>query len=65
MTITVGARYEPRGLRNVLLLFEDFGLGHVNVTQEVQAALAPAMLPRSWINQQVLLALKEVHVLLL
>lgn len=59
-TLTVGARYEPRGSRNIVLYFEDIGVGGVRMSDELQAALAPAMLPRSWVNQQVLLAIQEV-----
>ena len=43
-----------------MLFFEDIGVGEVHISDGLQAVLAPAMLPRSWVNQQLLLAIQEV-----
>lgn len=59
VTLRVGASFEPRGRRSILLLFEDIEVGQVHMSEGLQALLAPAMLPRSWINQRVLMAIQE------
>lgn len=61
-TLRVGARFEPRGSRRILLLFEDIQFGEVKISSGLQAALAPAMLPRSWLNQRILSAIQEFRV---
>lgn len=35
--------------------------GEVRISTGLEAALAPALLPRTWLTQRVLLALKQVH----
>ena len=60
MTVKVGARYDIRSARRIALTFEEAGFGNVRITPILEALIAPALLPRGFINHQLLLALKEV-----
>ena len=60
MTVKVGARYDVRSARRIALTFEEAGFGNVRISPILEALIAPALLPRGFINHQLLLALKEV-----
>ncbi|KAF8065869.1 PAP10 [Scenedesmus sp. PABB004] len=68
LTFTVGAsaraaarrgRYTVRSGRRIALTFEEAQLGRVRISPALEALLAPALLPRGWLQQQLLLALRE------
>lgn len=43
------------------MIFNEAQVGQLRISEGLQALLAPAVLPRGNINQQLLLALKEVR----
>lgn len=62
VTFVVGARFRPSGERTLDLTFETAQATALNVSNGVEALIAPALLPRSSWQQQLLLGLKEVRV---
>ena len=58
------ASYEVRSSRRIALTFEAAEVSDVQIGPRVESAIAPALLPRSWINHRVLMAIKEVGDLL-
>ena len=60
MTLCVGVKYEASSPRRIALRFQEAGFSDVRITPLTEAFIAPALLPRGWIQQQVLLAIKEV-----
>lgn len=60
-TFTVEASYEVRSGRRIALVFEEAQLGKVRISPGLEALLAPALLPRGYINQQLLLAIRELN----
>ncbi|KAF6249059.1 hypothetical protein COO60DRAFT_1706680 [Scenedesmus sp. NREL 46B-D3] len=60
-TFTVDASYEVRSGRRIALVFEEAHLGKVRISPLLEALLAPALLPRGYLNQQLLLALRELN----
>ncbi|BDA44276.1 probable plastid-lipid-associated protein 2, chloroplastic [Coccomyxa sp. Obi] len=61
-TAVVRAKYDVRSPKRIRLAFVDAGVRDLNVADELEALIAPAILPRSWLNHQVLLALREAEV---
>ncbi|CAL8470247.1 g9789 [Coccomyxa elongata] len=61
-TAVVRAKYDVRSPKRIRLAFIDAGVRGLDVADELEALLAPAILPRSWLNHQVLLALREAEV---
>eukprot|EP00775_Hariotina_reticulata_P013356 gene13356-13484_t len=59
ITFTVGARYDVRSGHRIAFTFEEAELGQVRISPSLEALLAPALLPRGSLNQQLLLAIKE------
>ncbi|EPS73864.1 fibrillin 8 [Genlisea aurea] len=51
-TLIVSARFSVVSRRNIQLEFEEVAVESINISEEVQAVLAPALLPRSFINLQ-------------
>ncbi|KAF8058297.1 PAP10 [Scenedesmus sp. PABB004] len=62
LTFTVGASYTVCSGRRIALTFEEAQLGRVRISPALEALLAPALLPRGWLQQQLLLALREFKV---
>ena len=56
----VRASYEVQSPRRIALRFRSAGVESVEIAPELEAALAPAIFPRTWLNHRILLALKEV-----
>lgn len=64
VTLCVGVNYEASSPRRIALRFQEAGFSDVHITPLTEAFIAPALLPRGWIQQQILLAIKEVSHLL-
>ena len=60
VTIKVGVHYESRSPRRIALKFQEAGVSDVHITSLTETLIAPALLPRGWLQQRILLALKEV-----
>ena len=60
VTIKVGVHYESRSPRRIALKFQEAGVSNVHITSLAETLIAPALLPRGWLQQRILLALKEV-----
>ena len=65
VTLKVGVKYEASSPRRISLKFQEAGFSDVRITPLTEALIAPAILPRGWLQQQALLAIKEVCPLLL
>ena len=61
VTFCVGVKYEASSPRRISLRFQEAGFSDVRITSLTEALIAPAILPRGWIQQQILLAIKEVR----
>ena len=61
VTFCVGVKYEASSPRRISLRFQEAGFSDVHITSLTEALIAPAILPRGWIQQQILLAIKEVR----
>ncbi|MED6168985.1 putative plastid-lipid-associated protein 10, chloroplastic [Stylosanthes scabra] len=53
-TLLVSAKFKLVSLRNIYLQFQEITLQDINISQELQAVIAPAILPRSFISLQIL-----------
>lgn len=62
VTFTVDATYEVRSDSRVALFFEAASIGELHISPALEAVLAPALLPRTWLNQQLLLALQQLNI---
>lgn len=60
VTFTVNALYQPCGPRTVKLVFKSAQVGDVRITDGLEGFLAPSLLPRGTLQQQLLLAAREV-----
>lgn len=60
VTLCVGVHYEASSPRRIALRFQNAGFSDVHITSLTEALIAPAILPRGWLQQQILLAIKEV-----
>lgn len=61
-TAEVRASYAVRSPRRIRLQFEEAGVRDFRISDQAEAFLAPALLPRSWISHQALLAIREAEV---
>ncbi|CAD7700822.1 unnamed protein product [Ostreobium quekettii] len=59
VTLTVSGKFNISSSRRLALQFESAGISDVKISPELEALIAPAMLPRTSVNHQILLALKE------
>uniref|UniRef100_A0A5B6YTR3 Plastid lipid-associated protein/fibrillin conserved domain-containing protein n=1 Tax=Davidia involucrata TaxID=16924 RepID=A0A5B6YTR3_DAVIN len=53
-TLLVSARFSIVSLRNIYLQFEEISVQNINISEELQALIAPAILPRSFLSLQIL-----------
>nr|XP_027107143.1 probable plastid-lipid-associated protein 10, chloroplastic isoform X3 [Coffea arabica] len=53
-TLLVSAKFSVVSSRNIYLQFEEIALNKINISEELQALIAPAILPRSFISLQIL-----------
>lgn len=59
LTFTVHARYRPAGPRTIVLSFQGAQVGRLRITDGIETLLAPALLPRTWLQHRLLLAVQE------
>lgn len=52
--------YEVRSPHRIALSFEEARVGNIKISPTLEALLAPALLPRGWLQQQLLLAIQTV-----
>ncbi|XP_024988153.1 probable plastid-lipid-associated protein 10, chloroplastic isoform X2 [Cynara cardunculus var. scolymus] len=57
-TLLVSAKFSIVSRRNIFLQFEKIALQNINISEELQALIAPALLPRSFLTLQVLQAIR-------
>ncbi|CAN6994184.1 unnamed protein product [Brassica rapa subsp. trilocularis] len=53
-TLVVTAKFDKVSSRNIYLQFEEISVRNININEQVQSLLAPAILPRSFLNLQIL-----------
>ncbi|KAJ4727972.1 Plastid lipid-associated protein/fibrillin conserved domain containing protein [Melia azedarach] len=53
-TLVVSAKFDVVSVRNVYLKFEEITVQNINISEELQALIAPAILPRSFLSLQIL-----------
>lgn len=53
-TLTVTAKFYVARSRNIALEFEEAAVGNIMMSEELQALIAPALLPRTFLNLEVL-----------
>ncbi|XP_030548033.1 probable plastid-lipid-associated protein 10, chloroplastic isoform X2 [Rhodamnia argentea] len=54
VTLLVSAKFSVLSARNIYLQFEEVTLENINISGELQALIAPALLPRSFLSLQIL-----------
>ncbi|KAG1680761.1 hypothetical protein FOA52_008094 [Chlamydomonas sp. UWO 241] len=59
ITFTVKARYDVRSPHRIGLWFEEAQVGGVRISDGLEGLIAPAMLPRTSVQHQLLLAIKD------
>ncbi|KAK1425298.1 hypothetical protein QVD17_20649 [Tagetes erecta] len=57
-TLLVSAKFSVVSSRNIYLEFEEIALQDIIISEELQALIAPALLPRSFLNLQLLQAIR-------
>nr|XP_043623795.1 probable plastid-lipid-associated protein 10, chloroplastic [Erigeron canadensis] len=57
-TLLVSAKFSLISRRNIYLQFEEISLQNINISEELQALIAPALLPRSFLSLQILQAIR-------
>nr|KYP53872.1 26S protease regulatory subunit 8 [Cajanus cajan] len=53
-TLLVSAKFTVVSVRNIYLQFQEITVQDINISEELQALIAPAILPRSFISLQIL-----------
>ncbi|XP_047166848.1 probable plastid-lipid-associated protein 10, chloroplastic [Vigna umbellata] len=53
-TLLVSAKFNVVSVRNIYLQFQEITVQDINISEELQAVIAPAILPRSFISLQIL-----------
>ncbi|XP_060208069.1 probable plastid-lipid-associated protein 10, chloroplastic isoform X2 [Lycium barbarum] len=53
-TLIVSAKFSCVSARNIYLKFEEISLQNINISDDLQAVIAPAFLPRSFLSLQIL-----------
>ncbi|KAJ0053827.1 hypothetical protein Pint_00715 [Pistacia integerrima] len=53
-TLVVSAKFNVVSVRNIYLQFEEISVQDINISEELQAIIAPAILPRSFLSLQIL-----------
>ena len=61
MTARVRAEWSVRSKRRIRLAFREAALGDVRISAQLEAALAPAALPRTWLTHRLLLAITNAR----
>ncbi|GLT34266.1 hypothetical protein SLA2020_087900 [Shorea laevis] len=53
-TLVVSAKFDVVSVRNIYLKFEEIKVQDINIGEQLQALIAPALLPRSFLSLQIL-----------
>ncbi|KAL1189248.1 putative plastid-lipid-associated protein 10 [Cardamine amara subsp. amara] len=53
-TLVVTAKFDKVSSRNIYLQFEEISVRNININEQLQALIAPAILPRSFLSLQIL-----------
>ncbi|KAJ6686311.1 PLASTID-LIPID-ASSOCIATED PROTEIN 10 CHLOROPLASTIC-RELATED [Salix purpurea] len=53
-TLLVSAKFNVVSARNIYLQFEEISIQNIRISEELQALVAPALLPRSFLSLQIL-----------
>ncbi|OMO82349.1 hypothetical protein COLO4_23084 [Corchorus olitorius] len=53
-TLVVSAKFDVVSVRNINLQFEEIKVQDINISEQLQALIAPALLPRSFLSLQIL-----------
>ncbi|KAJ4847733.1 putative plastid-lipid-associated protein 10, chloroplastic, partial [Turnera subulata] len=53
-TLLVSAKFDVVSVRNIYLQFEEISVQNIKISEELQALIAPAILPRSFLSLQIL-----------
>ncbi|KAK6239612.1 hypothetical protein QUC31_005081 [Theobroma cacao] len=53
-TLVVSAKFDVVSVRNIYLQFEEIKVQDINISEQLQALIAPALLPRSFLSLQIL-----------
>ncbi|XVE73582.1 hypothetical protein DITRI_Ditri11bG0130200 [Diplodiscus trichospermus] len=53
-TLVVSAKFDVVSVRNIYLQFEEIKVQDINISEQLQALIAPALLPRSYLSLQIL-----------
>lgn len=61
VTVCVKADWSACSGRRIQLRFREAGVSHVRISDQTEALLAPALLPRTWLTQRLLMAIQEVR----
>ncbi|KAL5577845.1 hypothetical protein UlMin_019544 [Ulmus minor] len=61
-TLLVSAKFDVVSLRNINLQFEEISVQNIKISEQLQALIAPALLPRSFISLQILQFLQSLKV---
>lgn len=62
ITLRVQADYALRSASRIKLRFREVGAENLRISELTEALLAPALLPRGWLQHRLLLALKEFQI---
>ncbi|KAK1258436.1 hypothetical protein QJS04_geneDACA006640 [Acorus gramineus] len=57
-TLLITAKFYVVSKRNIYLQFEEIAIENINISEELQTLIAPAILPRSFLSLQILQFLK-------
>uniref|UniRef100_A0A7N0U2Y9 Plastid lipid-associated protein/fibrillin conserved domain-containing protein n=1 Tax=Kalanchoe fedtschenkoi TaxID=63787 RepID=A0A7N0U2Y9_KALFE len=58
-TLLVSAKFDVVSKRNIFLQFEEISIQNIKISEQVQALIAPALLPRSFLSLQILQFLRS------
>ncbi|PON78522.1 Plastid lipid-associated protein/fibrillin conserved domain containing protein [Parasponia andersonii] len=58
-TLLVSAKFDVVSVRNIYLQFEEITVQNIKISEELQALIAPAILPRSFVSLQILQFLRS------
>ncbi|KAB1211400.1 putative plastid-lipid-associated protein 10, chloroplastic [Morella rubra] len=61
-TLLVSAKFNVVSIRNIYLRFEEITVQNINISGELQALIAPAILPRSFLSLQILQFIRAFRV---
>ncbi|XP_043804494.1 probable plastid-lipid-associated protein 10, chloroplastic isoform X2 [Manihot esculenta] len=59
-TLLVSAKFDVVSVRNIYLQFEEISVQNIKISEELQALIAPALLPRSFLSLQILQFIRTI-----